>query len=425
MSNWRRRLDQGLNLKPDEGPAVIAGLALFYLLFTGYFMLRPVRETMGVAGGVDNLQWLFTGTFVVTLICLPLFGWLASRVKRRRILPWTYAFFASNLLLFAVLFARDPDDIWQARAFYIWLSVFNLLAISLAWSVLADLFSSEQGKRLFGLLAAGASLGGLTGPVLGTLLVAPLGHAGLLVLACLLLLGSIGATLYLQHWRDRHPLPAMSEHPASKPLGGNPFAGASAVLRSPYLLGIALFVVLLASVSTFLYFEQARIVSETFADRTRQIQVFGLIDSVVQALAILTQVFITGRLARRLGVGVLLVAVPLVMAAGFLWLAVAPVFAVFVVVMVVRRAGEYALVRPGREMLFTVLPAEDKYKAKNFIDTVVYRGGDALSGWVKRALDVMGDHPQLAMLIGAAIALGWAVTGGWLGRRQRGLEERN
>jgi len=425
MSIWRRRLDQGLNLKPDEGPAVIAGLALFYLLFTGYFMLRPVRETMGVAGGVDNLQWLFTGTFVVTLICLPLFGWLASRVKRRRILPWTYAFFASNLLLFAVLFARDPDDIWQARAFYIWLSVFNLLAISLAWSVLADLFSSEQGKRLFGLLAAGASLGGLTGPVLGTLLVAPLGHAGLLVLACLLLLGSIGATLYLQRWRDRHPLPAMSEHPASKPLGGNPFAGATAVLRSPYLLGIALFVVLLASVSTFLYFEQARIVSETFSDRTRQTQVFGLIDSVVQALAILTQVFITGRLARRLGVGVLLVAVPLVMAAGFLWLAVAPVFAVFVVVMVVRRAGEYALVRPGREMLFTVLPAEDKYKAKNFIDTVVYRGGDALSGWVKRALDVMGDHPQLAMLIGAAIALGWAVTGGWLGGRQRGLEERN
>jgi AAA family ATP:ADP antiporter len=425
MSNWRRRLDQGLNLKPDEGPAVIAGLALFYLLFTGYFILRPVRETMGVAGGVDNLQWLFTGTFVVTLICLPLFGWLASRVKRRRILPWTYAFFASNLLLFAVLFARDPDDIWQARAFYIWLSVFNLLAISLAWSVLADLFSSEQGKRLFGLLAAGASLGGLTGPVLGTLLVAPLGHAGLLVLACLLLLGSIGATLYLQRWRDRHPLPAMSEHPASKPLGGNPFAGATAVLRSPYLLGIALFVVLLASVSTFLYFEQARIVSETFSDRTRQTQVFGLIDSVVQALAILTQVFITGRLARRLGVGVLLVAVPLVMAAGFIWLAMAPVFAVFVVVMVVRRAGEYALVRPGREMLFTVLPAEDKYKAKNFIDTVVYRGGDALSGWVKRALDVMGDHPQLAMLIGAAIALGWAVTGGWLGRRQRGLEERN
>lgn len=415
-------MQQSLALQPGEGPAVAAGLTLFYLLFSGYFMLRPVRETMGVAGGVDNLQWLFTGTFIATLACLPLFGWLASKAKRRHILPWTFGFFASNLLLFAILFERDPQHVGYARAFYIWLSVFNLLSISLAWSVLADLFSPEQGKRLFGLLAAGASLGGLSGPILGTLLVAPLGHAGLLLLAALALLASVGATLYLQRWRDRQPLAQAHRQPTSKPLGGNPFAGASAVLRSPYLMGIALFVVLLASVSTFLYFEQARVVSETFTDRTRQTQVFGLIDTVVQALAILTQVFITGRLARRLGVGVLLVAVPLVMALGFLWLALAPVFAVFVVVMVVRRAGEYALVRPGREMLFTVLPAEDKYKAKNFIDTVVYRGGDALSGWVKRGLDVLGEHPQWAMAIGACIALGWAATGRWLGRRQRQLE---
>lgn len=423
MTGWRQRLAHGINLQAGEWPGVAAGLVMFYLLFTGYFMLRPVRETMGVAGGVDNLQWLFTGTFIVTLVCLPLFGWLASRVRRRHILPWTYGFFAINLLLFAGRFAQSPDDLWSARAFYIWLSVFNLLTISLAWSVLADVFSSAQGKRLFGLMAAGASLGGLSGPILGALLVEPIGHVGLLVLAATFLLGSIGAALYLQSWRDRQPLPNDTEHPDSRPLGGNPFAGATAVLRSPYLLGIALFVVLLASVSTFLYFEQARIVSETFTDRTRQTQVFGWIDAVVQALAILTQVFITGRLARRLGVGVLLVAVPLVMAAGFLWLALAPVFAVFVVVMVVRRAGEYALVRPGREMLFTVVPAEEKYKAKNFIDTVVYRGGDALSGWVKRVLDVMGDHPQLAMMIGAAIALGWAITGGWLGRRQ-GCKER-
>jgi len=422
MAAWRRRLDQGLNIQPGEGPAVIAGLLLFYLLFTGYFMLRPVRETMGVAGGVDNLQWLFTGTFIATLACLPVFGWLASRVKRRHILPWTYGFFTSNLLLFAMLFARDPDAPWTARAFYIWLSVFNLLSISLAWSVLADVFSTAQGKRLFGLLAAGASLGGLSGPIVGTLLVVPLGHAGLLVLVAAFLLGSVGAASYLQRWRMRHPLPTQAERADARPLGGNPFAGATAVLRSPYLLGIALFVVLLASVSTFLYFEQARIVSETFTDRTRQTQVFGLIDTVVQALAILTQVFLTGRLAGRLGVGVLLVAVPLVIAAGFLWLALAPVFAVFVVVMVVRRAGEYALVRPGREMLFTVLPAADKYKAKNFIDTVIYRGGDALSGWLKRALDVMGEHPQLAMLIGTLIALGWAMTGAWLGRRQARLD---
>lgn len=420
-----RLLGRLFTFHDDETPAVVGGLALFFLLFAGYFMLRPVRETMGVAGGVDNLQWLFTGTFIVTLLALPLFGWVVARARRRRILPWTYGFLASNLLAFALVFAVQPDNLWVARAFYIWLSVFNLLSISLAWSVLADLFSNEQAKRLFGLLAAGASLGGLVGPILGTLLVGVVGHAGLVLLATLFLLGSIGAATYLQRWRDRAPLPAEAEHPRSRPLGGNPFAGAGEVLRSPYLLMLALFVVLLASISTFLYFEQARLVAQTFTDRTRQTQVFGLIDTVVQALAILTQLFFTGRIARRMGVGVLLVAVPLVMVAGFLWLALAPVFAVFVVVMVVRRAGEYALVRPGREMLYTVVPAEQKYRAKNFIDTVVYRGGDALSGWVKRGLDVLGEHPQLAMLIGAGIALGWAATGGWLGRRQRRLEQRN
>ncbi|OOV98939.1 MFS transporter [Pseudomonas sp. MF6396] len=400
-----RLLGRLFTFHDDETPAVVGGLALFFLLFAGYFMLRPVRETMGVAGGVDNLQWLFTGTFIVTLLALPLFGWVVARARRRRILPWTYGFLASNLLAFALVFAVQPDNLWVARAFYIWLSVFNLLSISLAWSVLADLFSNEQAKRLFGLLAAGASLGGLVGPILGTLLVGVVGHAGLVLLATLFLLGSIGAATYLQRWRDRAPLPAEAEHPRSRPLGGNPFAGAGEVLRSPYLLMLALFVVLLASISTFLYFEQARLVAQTFTDRTRQTQVFGLIDTVVQALAILTQLFFTGRIARRMGVGVLLVAVPLVMVAGFLWLALAPVFAVFVVVMVVRRAGEYALVRPGREMLYTVLPAEQKYRAKNFIDTVVYRGGDALSGWVKRGLDVLGEHPQLAMLIGAGICL--------------------
>lgn len=420
-----RLLGRLFTFHDDETPAVVGGLALFFLLFAGYFMLRPVRETMGVAGGVDNLQWLFTGTFIVTLLALPLFGWVVARARRRRILPWTYGFLASNLLAFALVFAVQPDNLWVARAFYIWLSVFNLLSISLAWSVLADLFSNEQAKRLFGLLAAGASLGGLVGPILGTLLVGVVGHAGLVLLATLFLLGSIGAATYLQRWRDRAPLPAEAEHPRSRPLGGNPFAGAGEVLRSPYLLMLALFVVLLASISTFLYFEQARLVAQTFTDRNRQTQVFGLIDTVVQALAILTQLFFTGRIARRMGVGVLLVAVPLVMVAGFLWLALAPLFAVFVVVMVVRRAGEYALVRPGREMLYTVLPAEQKYRAKNFIDTVVYRGGDALSGWVKRGLDVLGEHPQLAMLIGAGIALGWAATGGWLGRRQRRLEQRN
>ena len=413
------------NLHDQEAPAVFAGLLMFFLLFTGYFMLRPVRETMGVAGGVDNLQWLFTGTFLATVAVLPLFGWLASRVARRRIMPWAYGFFVSNLVLFGVMFLRWPENPWLARTFYIWLSVFNLVAISLAWSVLADVFSTAQAKRLFGMIAGGASLGGLTGPGLGTVLVALVGHSGLLMLAAGLLVASAVAGVWLYHWRDRHPLSASevaAEETCHVPLGGNPFDGAAEVVRTPFLIGIAVFVVLLASVSTFLYFEQARLVAEHFPDPTRQTQVFGLIDTVVQGLAILTQVFLTGRIAQKLGIGVLLVAVPVVIAAGFLWLALAPTFAVFVVIMVARRAGEYALVRPGREMLYTVVPPQQKFKAKNFIDTVVYRGGDAISGWVKRALDVLGELPGLAMFIGAAIALTWAGTGFLLGRAQRRRE---
>ena len=412
------------NVREHEAPVVGAGLAMFFLLFAGYFMLRPIRETMGVAGGVDNLQWLFTGTFVATLAVLPLYGWIASKVSRRRIVPWVFGVVVASLLGYGAAMLANPDDVWLARTFYIWVSVINLLMISLAWSVLADVMESHEAKRLFALIAAGASLGGLVGPLLTTLLVKPLGHGGLMLLSALLIGASAATATWLHRWRDRHPLPAgaSSAEQRQRPLGGNPFAGATAVFRSPYLLGIALFVLLLATVTTFLYFEQAKLVAERFTSKEEQTQVFGLIDTVVQTLAILSQLFITGRIAQRLGVGVLLVAVPVVVAAGFLWLALAPVFAVFVVVMVVRRAGEYAFVRPGREMLYTVVPAEQKYKAKNFIDTVVYRGGDALSGWVKRALDVLAEHPAAAMFIGAGVAAAWAITGVALGRRQKRLE---
>ena len=416
-------LARAFNVQAHEAPAVAAGLLMFFLLFAGYFMLRPVRETLGIAGGVDKLQWLFTGTFVATLIALPVFGWLASQVRRRHILSWTFAFFTLNLLGFAAGLAIAHDDSWLGRAFYIWLSVFNLLTISLAWSVLADVFVTAQAKRLFALMAAGASVGGLVGPILGTLLVVHIDHAGLLVLSALMLAGSGIAGSWLQRWRDRHPLTTLDAASRQSHLGGNPFAGATAVFKSPYLSMIALFVLLLASVSTFLYFEQARLVAESFHDRTRQTQVFGIIDIVVQCLTLLAQVFLTGRIAQRLGVGVLLVVLPLVVAAGFLALALTPVFAMFVVVMVIRRAGEYAFVRPGREMLYTVVSAEDKYKSKNFIDTVVYRGSDALSGWVKRGLDLIGDQPSLAMFIGAALALVWALTGGLLGRWERQRED--
>ena len=417
-------LAKALGVARDEQTPVLFGFLLFFLLFAGYFMLRPVRETMGIAGGVDNLQWLFTATFVATLAALPLFGWLAARVARRRILPWTYAFFASNLVAFGVMMQAAPDNVWGARTFYVWLSVFNMMAISVAWSVLADLFTLAQAKRVFALMAAGASAGGLTGPLLGAALVQRIGHAGLLYLAAGFLVAAIFLQRRLQAWRDANPVEGVADVSRARPLGGSPFAGATEVLRSPYLMGIALFVVLLASVTTFLYFEQAQVIAATFPDREEQTRVFALIDAVVQALAILTQVFFTGRIAQRLGVVVLLTAVPLVVAGGFLWLAASPAFWVLAVVMIARRAGEYALVRPGREMLYTVVAPQEKYKAKNFIDTAVYRGGDAVSGWVKVGVDALSSQPALAGIFGALIALVWAGVGFGLAAKQRVLATR-
>lgn len=419
LQTWLTRL---FGVEREEAGAVVAGFAMLLLLFAGYFMLRPVRETMGIVGGVENLQWLFTGTFFATLAAMPLFGWIAARVQRRRILNWVYGFFTLNLIAFGASFLSDPDDVWVARTFYIWLSTFSLIAISVAWSVLVDVFSTGQAKRLFALMAAGASLGGLTGPLLGLFLVGPVGHAGLMFLSAVLLVASALAAQGVQRWRERHPLATDDATQRQRPLGGSPFAGATEVLKSPYLLGIAVFMLLLASVSTFLYFEQARMVDAAFPERTDQTRVFGIIDIIVQTLSILSQLLITGRIARKLGVGVLLVAVPLIAATGFLWLAFAPTFAVLAVVMVVRRAGEYALVRPGREMLYTVVEPEAKYKAKNFNDTVVYRGADAVSGWVKTGIDMIAQQPTIAMLIGAAIALIWGLTGGALARAQRRIE---
>lgn len=419
------RVARVLGIEPGEVPSVALGFAMFFLLFAGYFLLRPVRETMGIAGGVKNLQWLFTGTFIATLAALPLFGWVAARVQRRRILFWVFGFFTSNLLLFALGLWLRPDDVWLARTFYIWLSMFNLIAISLAWSVLVDLFAAAEAKRLFALMASGASIGGLVGPLLGVLFVATVGHAGLLLMSAFMLAGSAWCVRLLQRVRGMHSSPAahVAQAQGKQALGGSPLAGAVEVMRSPYLSGIALYVLLLATVSTFLYFDQARLVAAAYPLKTDQTRVFALIDIAVQSLAIVSQVFITGRIAQRLGVGALLIGVPLLMVAGFAWLAFAPTFAVLAIVMVLRRGGEYAFVRPGREMLYTPLVPEAKYKAKNFNDTVVYRGADAVSGWVKTGVDALAQHPAGAMGLGALVALAWTLTGASLARRYRAIEK--
>lgn len=412
-----RWIARAVDARADELPAVFAGFALFFCLFAGYFMLRPIRETMGITAGVDKLQWLFSATFVTMLLAVPLFGALCARVPRRRLLPWVWLFFAANLLAFSFGFWRDAGDVWLARVFYVWLSVYNLFVVSLAWSLLADVFRPEQAKRLFAPMAAGASVGGLAGPLLGAGLVAYIGLAGLAIVSACFLGATLFAVFALLRWRAVAGAgEAAAADDSGRPMAGGVLEGMALIARSPYLLGIAVFVVLLATTSTFLYFEQARLVAQAFPDRVAQTQVFALIDALVQGLTIAVQVFVTGRLAQRYGVTVLLVAVPVLVALGLALLALAPVFAVLAAVMVLRRVGEYGLVRPGREMLFVKLDAATKYKAKNVIDTVVYRAADAVSGWVKTGIDALGVGAWLVALAGSAVALAWAGVGWRLGR---------
>ncbi|WP_434557261.1 MFS transporter [Pseudomonas sp. Z5-35] len=418
--SYLHRLSLALNARDGELRPALCGFLLFLCLFTGYFMLRPIRESMGIAAGVENLQWLFTATFLAMLVAVPLFAWLSARVPRLRLIDWVYGFFGFNLLMFVEVFQFQPDSIWLARVFYVWISVYNLFVVSVAWSLMADVFDSEQAKRLFAFIAAGASIGGLLGPALSALFIEAIGASGLMLLAALLL----GVTLVLKRalmsWRETggagRPGAAPTQSPR-QPLQGNPFSGLTAVFQSPYLLGIAGFVVLLATVSTFLYFEQARLVAELYPDRASQVRIFGTIDIIVQAGALLSQLFITGRIAPKLGIRALLAIVPLLMCIGFVGLALAPGFALLATLMIIRRIGEYAFVRPGREMLFAPLDAESKYKAKNFIDTVVYRAGDAMSGWAKSLLDMLGQGAGMAAMVGACCALLWGYLGWQLGRK--------
>jgi len=422
-----QRLSTAINAEAHELRPALSGFVLFFCLFAGYFMLRPIRESMGIAAGVENLQWLFTATFFVMLGAVPLFAWLSSRVPRLHFVDWVYGFFCLNLLMFAALFQFMGDSPWMARVFYVWISVYNLFVVSVAWSLMADVFDAAQAKRLFAFIAAGASVGGLIGPALSAVLVGSVGEAGLMLLAGLLLGVALALKYSLMRWREIGGAGRPGAAPAEstrRPLPGNPFSGITRVMKSPYLLGIAGFVVLLATVTTFLYFEQARLVAELFPARAEQVRVFGIIDLVVQAGALLSQVFITGRLAQKLGVRMLLAIVPLLVCIGFVGLALAPSFAMLAALMIVRRIGEYAFVRPGREMLFAPLDAESKYKAKNVIDTIVYRAGDAISGWAKTALDMLGQGAGLIAVIGAVCAMLWGLLGWQLGKQADRRAER-
>ena len=421
------RLAVAVRAQPRELPGLIYAFVYFFSLLCAYYILRPLRDEMGIQGGVDQLQWVFTGTFVVMLLAVPLFGWAVARYPRRRLLPALYYFFIVNLLLFYALFETEWPRPWVARAFFIWVSVFNLFIVSVFWSFMADLFSNAQAKRLFAVIAAGGSVGAIVGPALTAELSGYLGVANLLLISCGFLLVAVGCIHLLLRWDGRVQRAGEPDDGSQRgtAISGSLIDGALRVLRSPYLLAICLFVLLYTSLSTFLYFEQAHIVRAAFDDAERRLALFAAIDLGVNTLTVLAQLFVTARLIEHLGLDVTLAIIPVGLAVGFLVLAVQPAVAVLVTVQILRRAGNYAVTRPGREILFTVLPRADKYKSKNFIDTVVYRGGDAVSAWAFAGLTGLGLGLSAIAYLAVPLALLWAMVGLWLGRRQDALREAN
>jgi len=411
-----------VRIEPGEGGAVVAAFLLYFCLLGGYFAVRPVRETVGTLLGAERVSNLFAVTWVTSLVLIPAYGALCARLRRRVLLPWIYGFVALALTGCGFVFLRSEGDLLTGSFFYVLISVLNLFVVSVLWSFLLELFDSAQVKRLFGVIAAGGTAGALAGPVMTDLLVARIGNAGILFFGAGLFALAIVCQRVLLHIWARAGWRTNGAPVDDRPMGGNPFAGVTLVLKSPYLLGIAVFVFLLAAVNTFLYFEQLRLVSETFSSSAERTRVFSRIDYIVQSLTILSQLFLTGRIASRWGVGALLTTVPLAMIAGLLLLAAFDTFAVLAVVFVVRRWGEYAFVRPGREMLFSKVDTETKYKAKNFVDVQVYRGSDALVAKLTTAISAGGYS---SALVGAGFAVVWALNGWWLGRRREHTDTAN
>jgi AAA family ATP:ADP antiporter len=317
---------------------------------------------------------------------------------------------------------NQPKSVAFGQFFYVFISVLSLFLVSVFWSFLVELFDSGQAKRLFPVIAAGGTAGALVGPLFTDLAARSMGNGGILFVgAALFALAVVLQAILIRLWKSG-PEPHRERGEAhyqsrDRAIGGNPLAGVTLVLRSPYLLGIAAYVALLATANTFLYFEQLRLVSTTFADTQTRTSVFARIDWIVQSITILAQLFITGRIASRLGLVVLLTIIPVAIFFGFVALAIWNTFMVLAIVIVLRRSGEYAFVRPGREMLWTPMSKETKYKAKNFVDVPVYRGADAAVAQLQRAIEGAGFGVQTAALLGALAAAIWAVNGWWLGRR--------
>jgi AAA family ATP:ADP antiporter len=413
----RQRLIALAKAEPHEVLPLLWAFLYFFCLLCGYYLLRPVRDEMAIQGGVEHLPWMMTGTFVTLLAVTPLFGWLSARLSRYVLLVTVYTFFSLNLAAFYALMASHAAPEWIARVFFVWLSVFNLFVVSVFWSFMADLFTPEQGARLFGLIAAGGSAGALVGPVLAGSLPVLIGIPPLMLISGLLLLGCLGCIHRLDRWAGDRPRTRHASGAA--PLGGSIWAGIRLTASSPYLLGICGYLFCLTMTATFLYMEQTRTVAGAIADPAERTQLFARIDLLVSLLTLVVQLIGTNRLIERFGLAAGLLVLPLVSSVGFAGLGASQALALIIAFTVARRVSEYAVSKPAREVLFTVIPREEKYKAKNFIDTAVSRGGDASTGWLVSGVKALGASTALIAWTLIPVMMLWGWLAWWLAKGQR------
>lgn len=412
------------NLRRGElAPTLVAGL-FFFCVLAALMLLRPARDALGMQRGIEDVRWLFVGTAVVTLAVNPLFGWLVSRLRRLQFITATYAFFALSLVGFWALLAFAPDAVGNrsGQVFYVWFSVFNLFATMVFWALLADRFSGEQGRRLFALIAVGGTLGAIAGPWLASVLAEPLGTASLLLVAAGLLLVAIMLAWWLVAIHSDGASMDMDAHglraePAR--IGGSAWGGIRAVLASPYLLGIAGYVVAMTVVATFIYFTRLQMVAAAESTLDARTGLLGNIDAWTQVAVLVLQLSLTGQIIRRFGLPFALALLPIANVLGFIGLAIFGSFASLVLLEAINRSVQRGVARPAREALFTVASREDKYKAKAFIDTFVYRSGDVLGAQVEGLLGRLGLALGGLVSVVLPLALAWALLGLWLGRAQQ------
>lgn len=413
-----------LGIRPEEAPTVAWSFLYVSVLFLAYYVLRPIRDELGVASGVSNLPWLFSGALLAMITLNPLFGHLVGRYSRQSVIAISYRSFSATLAAIAILFAMGSNayHLWIGRVFFIWVSIFNLFVVSVFWSFIQDIFDSDQGKRLFGLLSAGATIGGLIGAALTTGLIKYIDRTWLLVVAVALIEVAVIASRRASRSSTQY-MNDLNRETAHKPVGGSAFSGISRIFQSSYLLGMSGFILIYSITSAFLYFQQASYAEVQLATSQARTEFFGKIDLWVHATTLLVQIFLTGRLLAKGGILVTLCALPLVSVAGFVALAAHPSTCVFVIVQVLRRVTNFAITRPAREVLFTSNTRDERYKAKNFIDTVVYRGGDQLGSWSYASLMCVGLGMGQIAIVGIPISVAWLVLSFWLGRVHKRREQ--